>query len=81
MRKQNKNLRPKYYIARDIVDNDGRIVGREYSQDLIHCSECTHYNSQPISMGYCFGQWGMYVDADGWCYKAERAARNKEDEK
>ena len=71
MPKKNKTVK-KEYIACDLLDRDGRTVGREYKQELIRCRDCWHFNSAPYGMGFCFGIWGMYVPEDGWCFKAER---------
>lgn len=38
---------------------------------VIRCKDCKHYNATPINMGYCLGVWGLYVDENGYCYKAE----------
>ena len=40
---QNKKRSIKEYIGRDLLDEEGRIVGREYSGRLIRCKDCKFY--------------------------------------
>lgn len=32
----------KEYIGRDLFDEDGNVVGREYSGELIRCKDCEY---------------------------------------
>ena len=34
----------KEYIGRDLFDEDGNVVGREYSGELIRCKDCKYHH-------------------------------------
>lgn len=62
-----------YIIPVVPADEKGKNLKFDFrnAKRLIRCKDCKHYNSTPINMGYCLGVWGLYVDENGYCYKAE----------
>ena len=61
----------KEYIGRDLFDEDGNVVGREYSGELIRCKDCKYNNGGRCSWhGGAGYKW--IVDDDDYCSCAER---------
>ena len=78
----------KEYIGRDLFDEDGNVVGREYSGELIRCKDCKHrpkrtggddqegYNLEfpdRVCPCQCDDPWYNWMPRDGWyCGYGER---------
>lgn len=65
----------KEYIGRDLFDEDGNVVGREYSGELIRCKDCK-YAVDEYNDGECYCDYNRelrYIkDWNHYCGWAER---------
>lgn len=67
----------KEYIGRDLFDEDGNVVGREYSGELIRCKDCKYYGRADKRRFYrggdCInGHISTIVPEKDFCSRAER---------
>ena len=61
----------KEYIGRDLFDEDGNVVGREYSGELIRCKNCKHWSCDDDE-SYC-DELGIFnTGKESYCSYAER---------
>lgn len=70
----------KEYIGRDMLDSEGRVVGREYSGELIRCKDCRystisatleHENGDVTNYYHC-KYWHRPTDILGFCDQGSR---------
>ena len=60
----------KEYIGRDLFDEDGNVVGREYSGELIRCKDCKHWGKDGYRNGCKYATYIMLEN--DYCSMAER---------
>ena len=66
----------KEYIGRDLFDEAGNVVGREYSGELIRCKDCK-YSVDEYGDGDCYCDYNRNLNYIGknwnhYCGYAER---------
>ncbi len=74
-----KGRRMKEYIGRDLHDECGNVVGREYSGELIRCKDCAHYHHFILNekiMRVCADSRGCVTPrANGFCVYGKRKVK------
>ena len=58
------------YIGRDLFDEDGNVVGREYSGELIRCKDCKYWREDGYRDGCKYAT--IIMTEYDFCSMAER---------
>ena len=62
--------RMREYIGRDLFDEDGNVVGREYSGELIRCKDCKYWGEDGYHNGCKYAT--CIMGENDYCSMAER---------